>query len=648
MRRLLTNNFTQENPPMRSFHILLLSIAIGLSSSGIARAADEPKPEAKKAPSYFLIGNSLTWDTVPSALSGDVQWHVDCGVNLPYIYAHPEKPCVKTSTLWPEALKNKQYDYISVQPHYGSTLAQDVETISAWMKLQPKAIFVLHTGWAFHAKRAGEFAAYAAPVLMEHSPAYIRALISELRERNPDRQVHQTYGQNLLAFVAEDIAAGESPLKSVDELYRDDIHLTHDAGKYLMHNAMRWALGQPRSSVGFEKIDPKIKAYLDGVLDASQTWQCDRVMLSQIVWTDDADERKKLLAAFPNEKVRRKVTAMLPVIARAAGAREKGEELKAAVTKIGGELHFTSSAPQWLYFALQDYGTELFEVPTAINLYNGNNPLKGKGGRNTEATDEWLKNVVGHDTLKKIDLANCEIHGDGLKHVGTLKGLREVNLTLTPVNDEALRHLGGLNELRTLGLASTKCTGTGFAHLKSLTKLENVNLHFTPVNDAGLEAISQLPLTGRLWLGHTHFTDAGAMHLAKLTKLKRCGLGSMEKASSGEAVAALVKLPLEDLTLLDNQATPVGVAHAAKIETLRRLDVSHGPTVGDESTALLAKLPQLTELKLGSTQLSDDGLQALAESKTLKNLSLIGNKKVTAAGVERLRKARPELTIEVK
>jgi len=632
---------------MRSFHILLLSIAIGLSS-GVARAADEPKPEAKKAPSYFLIGNSLTWDTVPSALDGDVQWHVDCGVNLPHIYAHPEKPCVKSSTLWPEALKAKQYDYISVQPHYGSTLAQDVETISAWMKLQPKAVFVIHTGWAFHAKRAEEFAAYAAPVQMEHSMAYFRELISELNRWNPNRRIGQTYAQNLLAFVAEDIAADESPLKSVDELYRDDIHLTHDAGKYLMHNAMRWALGQPRSSVGFEKVDSKVKQYLDGVLDASQTWQCDRVILGQVFWTEDAEEREKLLAAIPNEKVRRKLKALLPKIADVVGASDNSEKLNEAVKKIGGELHSTLSAPQWLYFASQDYGSQLLDVPTAIDLYNGNNPLKGKGGRNTEATDEWLKNVVGHDTLKKIDLANCEIHGNGLKHVATVKGLRELNLTLTPVSDEALRHLGGLTELRTLGLASTKVTGTGFAHLKTLTKLENVNLHFTPVNDAGLQAISQLPLTGRLWLGHTHFTDAGAVHLARLTKLKRCGLGSMEKASSGEAVAALVKLPLEDLTLLDNQATPVGVAHAAKIETLRRLDVSHGPTVGDESPALLAKMPQLTELKLGSTQLSDDGLQALAESKTLKNLSLIGNKKLTAAGIDRLRKARPELTIEVK
>ena len=41
----------------------------------------------------------------------------------------------------------------------------------------------------------------------------------------------------------------------------------HERGRYLMHNAMRHALGQPRSDKGFEKIDPKLKKYLNGVLD---------------------------------------------------------------------------------------------------------------------------------------------------------------------------------------------------------------------------------------------------------------------------------------------------------------------------------------------------------------------------------------------
>ena len=58
----------------------------------------------------------------------------------------------------------------------------------------------------------------------------------------------------------------KAPIAKVEDLYRDEIHVTNEAGKYLMHNAMRRALGQPASVAGFEKIDPEVKQYLDRVL----------------------------------------------------------------------------------------------------------------------------------------------------------------------------------------------------------------------------------------------------------------------------------------------------------------------------------------------------------------------------------------------
>src|SRR5262249_24781530 len=140
----------------------------------------------------------------------------------------------------------------------------------------------------------------------------------------------------------------------------------------------------------------------------------------------------------------------------------------------------------------------------------------------------------------------------------------------------------------------------------------------------------------------------GAASLKGQTGLKRCGIGSTAKGSTGEAVAALAGLPLEDLALLDNQADPVGLTHAARIATLRRLDVSHAPAVKDDSMRLVARMPALEEFNLGSAQVTDEGLQFLAASKSLKRLTLSGIKKVTPAGVEQLRKALPRLLVEVK
>ena len=626
---------------MTHLQTLVFLIAVLACSTAVEGLA-----QTSEATRFYLIGNSLTWDTVPGLLDGDVQWHVDCGVSLSHIRASPGKPCVKTSTLWPTALRGKQYEVVSVQPHYGSTLAQDVETISAWMKLQPKAVFVIHSGWARHAQRADEFASYTPVDQMVHSPGYFRALTGELRRLHPTRELRQTFAQNLLATIAEDIAKKQAPLNNIEKLHRDSIHVTLDHGRYLMHNAMRRALGQPPSAKGFAKLDPTRKEYLDGVLALLETTPADKALLSQVLSVEKTVERSSLIAKVSNASLQTKLTALLPDIKRAAQVRRRNLALDAEIKDIGGKLIWSPSGPQWLYLATGDSGVDIFDVPTAIDLYNGNNPLKGKGGRNERVTDGWLQRLEGLTTLRRLDLANCAIQGDGLRHVGALTGLRELNLTLTPVADDALKHLSGLTELRKLGLASTQCNGTGFVHLKALRKLESVNFHFTPLNDAGLQAISQVPISDRLWFAHTHFTDEGAASLAALTKLKRCGIGSKEKDSSGEAVAALTKLPLEDLALLDNQATPAGVAHAAKIATLRKLDVSYAPTVTDESMSLVAQMPKLEEFKLGSAQVTDAGLQILATSKSLKRLTLSGMKGITPAGVERLKASRPELLID--
>ena len=628
---------------IRQTRLVLISamVVVVTGSSGLSQQSSASR--------FFLIGNSLTWDTVPGLLDGDTQWHVDCGISLPLIHANPGKPCVKSSSLWPAALKAKQYDVVSVQPHYGSTLAQDVETISGWMSMQPRAVFVIHTGWATRADRADEFASHSLPEQMVHSPGYIRTLISELRQRHPGRELRQTFAQNLLAAIAEDIAAEQSPFQELGALYRDKIHLTLDHGRYMMHNAMRLALGQPRSTAGFDKLNPEWKRYLDGLLSLLETKAADKALLKQVLAIEGtAGSRSKLIAQISDTPLRARLNELRPHIERAVRVRRESLVLAAEIHDIGGKLLWSPSGPQWLYLATGDQGAEIFDVPVAIDLYNGNNPLKGRGGRNERVNDAWLKRLGGITTLRRLDLANCAVLGDGLRHVGMIAGLRELNLTLTPVTDDGLRHLGGLTELRKLGLASSQCNGTGFKHLKALRKLESVNFHFTPLNDAGLKAISQVPISDRLWFAHTHFTDEGAAYLASLKQLKRCGIGSQEKASSGEAVASLTNLRLEDLALLDRQATPAGIAHATKIATLRRLDVSHAPTVTDESLPLVARMPKLEEFKLGSAQVTDAGLQALSGSRSLKKLTLSGLKHVTAAGIERLRTSRPDLQIEVQ
>ena len=77
--------------------------------------------------STYTIGNSLTWDTKPSNLDGDVGYHIGCSKNLQEIYDNPSTSyCVPPTSVgtWDVALSNNQFDYVTVQPHYGNTLVQ--------------------------------------------------------------------------------------------------------------------------------------------------------------------------------------------------------------------------------------------------------------------------------------------------------------------------------------------------------------------------------------------------------------------------------------------------------------------------------------------------------------------------------------------
>lgn len=212
--------------------------------------------------SVFMIGNSLTWDTRPPLLGDGVQWHVDCGKNLKYIFENPSAPCVKSSVLWTEALESNEYDVLCVQPHFGTTLAQDVEVISKWLEMQPQAALLIHTGW----NRSEDFEAVYHAVIdherMAHNPAYFQALEEELHKKYPQRTISSTHAMDVLDAVLQDIASGQAPFKQFDELYRDAIHLQNHTGRYLMHNVMRQALGRETSDQGFE-VDATAKKYLD-------------------------------------------------------------------------------------------------------------------------------------------------------------------------------------------------------------------------------------------------------------------------------------------------------------------------------------------------------------------------------------------------
>ena len=218
-------------------------------------------PNPAFADDIFLVGNSLTWDTVPAWLDGNVQWDIYCNRNLDYIYKNAGNSCVGTATDWDDALYNNQYDWVVVQPFTGTTLQQDADIIDEWMSLQPDAQFVIHPGWASHTNYASVYNAGNPDNMMRANPAYIGDLIAELESRNSGRSLVHTGSHEILWSIYQDIEAGVGPFDSLSDLYRDNVHMTYNYGQYMMNNAMRHTLGQSLNQN--QNLDPTITYYLD-------------------------------------------------------------------------------------------------------------------------------------------------------------------------------------------------------------------------------------------------------------------------------------------------------------------------------------------------------------------------------------------------
>ncbi len=216
--------------------------------------------------SIYLIGNSLTYDLSVWHLGSPVGYHIDCNKNLQYIHDNPGDPCVPSH--WPTGLAAHTYDWLSVQPFFGTTLAQDAAVISEWMDMQPSATVVIHTGWT-HAATFEETYHGGWPggdSLMNHSPEYFEALRAELLTLHPGRSIIINDAIGVLDQIYHDIEAGIAPYSDLSDLYRDPIHMSYADGYYLARDTMRHTLGLPFGNPPLEPVPPDRLVYLRAVI----------------------------------------------------------------------------------------------------------------------------------------------------------------------------------------------------------------------------------------------------------------------------------------------------------------------------------------------------------------------------------------------
>jgi hypothetical protein len=254
-------------------------------------------------------------------------------------------------------------------------------------------------------------------------------------------------------------------------------------------------------------------------------------------------------------------------------------------------------------------------------------------------TDAVLAAIAELDHVTSLALGGSrQLSDDGLLHLARMPQLQNLNLSEYPggkLTDRGLEVLRHLPNLRTLEMTWQRgITDAGVANLKSCDQLERVDLMGSPTGDGAIEALQGKPKLHYFSSGRL-VTDAGLRLLHNFPMLKKWHLGENRlgaKEPTEHGAHLLIDGPftnqglahlagLEGVFDLDlfwhvTGITSDGFAHLAYLPNLRSLGAD-GKLSDNEAMRHIAALPRLRKLRVQETIATDDGFEALSQSKTI-------------------------------
>ncbi len=227
------------------------------------------------------------------------------------------------------------------------------------------------------------------------------------------------------------------------------------------------------------------------------------------------------------------------------------------------------------------------------------------------------------------------------------------------INNDWLRHLLAFTELTSLRLTGTAITDNGLKHLMRFPRLSELALNDTPITDSGLMELAACKSLNKVDVRGTGVTPEA------VTSLREARPGLIVESSPprtplspGQALSQLKmlggimahyddRLPGNPVTMIDatNSAklTDDALKSVIDLPELRQIGLS-GTPVTDASSATLAAVRRLDALFLADTKLTDSGLVRLSACQQLRTLD-VSQTLVTQSGISTLRKNLPKLNV---
>ena len=236
----------------------------------------------------------------------------------------------------------------------------------------------------------------------------------------------------------------------------------------------------------------------------------------------------------------------------------------------------------------------------------------------TRVTDQGMLELKNAPGIVDLNLYYAELVTDeGMAAVKRWKKLKRLNVRGAKISDTTLEHISGITTLESVDVGSALVTDVGLERLASLPNLKELSIGGNEMGDAGLQALRQIPgltyldLSGRqgtdsnIWA--INMTDAGLDSVLSLKELRELRLGcvAVGVGIEGQRFATVSTMNVTSRWLERMKALP----------KLERLKLQGCDKVGDDAIPALAALPNLREVDLKGTAVTEQGVAALRTAK---------------------------------
>jgi len=273
--------------------------------------------------------------------------------------------------------------------------------------------------------------------------------------------------------------------------------------------------------------------------------------------------------------------------------------------------------------------------------------ITGVDLRASWVTDTDLRKLLKLPSLSSLDLSLTRITDQGMQELKNAAGIVDLNLYFAEyVTDEGLAAIKDWKKLKRLNVHGTKVSDTTLEHISGIATLESVNIGTAMITDVGIERLVSLPNLKELTMGGNELGDAGLQALRQIPGLTyldlsgRQGTDSNIWAISISDVGLDAVLTLKELRELRFGCTSKGIGiEGNRFATVRTMDVSV------RWLEKMRVLPKLEKLKLqGCARVDDAAIRALIALPNLREVDLKGTS-VTEKGLAALRAAKPKAQI---